>query len=561
MTDKDYVIYCRNFYEFFGKYEDKISQINNGDFEVNYKVLVSDPLAEEGIEILRGFCEVDVRTGLSEEQLIKIIGEYDGLLVRSGTQVTESVIEAAEKLRFVGRAGAGVDNINLDAATKKGIIVANAPAGNTLAACEHTLAMMASLARNIPQATASVKKGEWKRSAFMGVELNDKVLGIVGFGRIGQELAKRASALEMKVVAYDPYINRERAKELGVEVMTLDELFPVADFITVHTPLIKETKHLINTTTIATMKDGVRIINCARGGIINEADLCDAIAQGKVAGAALDVYEEEPPKASGIISLDQVICTPHLGASTVEAQLNVAVSVAKQCIEVLKGGSAKFVVNAPMIPPDQVERIEPYANLAQKMGKLLIQLVEGRIESVEVEYGGKTAEFGQNTKYITRLALKGMLDPILQTPVNIVNAELAAKERGIRVSETITEESFGFTNVITIRVKTDKMEESVSGNVSSPGKPRIVKIGEYMTDMTPTGHVVISRHHDVPGVIGKFATIIGHKNVNIAGMQVGRNRPGDEAIMVLNVDSEVPQDAMDEIVQIDGVFTAKYAKI
>lgn len=528
---------------------------------MNYKVLVSDPLAEEGIEILRGFCEVDVRTGLSEEQLIKIIGEYDGLLVRSGTQVTESVIEAAEKLRFVGRAGAGVDNIDLDAATKKGIIVANAPAGNTLAACEHTLAMMASLARNIPQATASVKKGEWKRSAFMGVELNEKVLGIVGFGRIGQELAKRASALEMKVVAYDPYINRERAKELGVEVMTLDELFPVADFITVHTPLIKETKHLINSTTIATMKDGVRIINCARGGIINEADLYDAIVQGKVAGAALDVYEEEPPVASGIISLDQVISTPHLGASTVEAQLNVAVSVAKQCIEVLKGGSAKFVVNAPMIPPDQIERIEPYAGLAQKMGKLLIQLVEGRIESVEVEYGGKTAEFGQNTKYITRLALKGMLDPILQTPVNIVNAELAAKERGIRVSETITEESFGFTNVITIRVKTDKMEECVSGNVSSPGKPRIVKIGEYMTDMTPTGHVVISRHHDVPGVIGKFATIIGQKNVNIAGMQVGRNRPGDEAIMVLNVDSEVPQDAMDEIVQIDGVFTAKYAKI
>jgi len=528
---------------------------------VNYKVLVSDPLAEEGIEILRGFCEVDVKTGLSEEQLIKIIGEYDGLLVRSGTQVTEDVIAAAEKLRFVGRAGAGVDNINLDAATKKGIIVANAPAGNTLAACEHTLAMMASLARNIPQATASVKKGEWKRSSFMGVELNDKVLGIVGFGRIGQELAKRASALEMKVVAYDPYINRERAKELGVEVMTLDQLFPVADFITVHTPLIKETKHLINSTTIGTMKKGVRIINCARGGIINEADLYDAIVKGKVAGAALDVYEEEPPKNSGIISLDQVICTPHLGASTVEAQLNVAVSVAKQCIDVLKGGSAKFVVNAPMIPPDQVERIEPYANLAQKMGKLLIQLVEGRIESVEVEYGGKTAEFGQNTKYITRLALKGMLDPILQTPVNIVNAELAAKERGIRVSETITEESFGFTNVITIRVKSDKMEESVSGNVSSPGKPRIVKIGEYMTDMTPTGHVVISRHHDVPGVIGKFATIIGQKNVNIAGMQVGRNKPGDEAIMVLNVDSEVPQDAMDEIVKIDGVFSAKYARI
>lgn len=543
------------------KYQDIICRNNYGDYQVTYKVLVSDPLADEGIEILRGFCEVDINTGLSEDELIKIIGDYDGLLVRSGTEVTANVIEAAAKLKFIGRAGAGVDNIDTNAATQRGIIVANAPAGNTLAACEHTLAMMASLARKIPQATASVKRGEWKRSAFMGVELNEKTLGIVGFGRIGQELARRAIALDMKVVAYDPYINEERAKELGVEVMTLDQLFPVADFITVHTPLIKETKHLINKKSIAVMKDGVRIINCARGGIINESDLYDAIVAGKVAGAALDVYENEPPKDSKIITLDEVITTPHLGASTVEAQLNVAVSVAKQCIEVLKGGSAKFVVNAPMISPDQQDRIDPYVKLVRNMGSLLIQLVEGRIESVEIEYGGKAAEFGSGSKYITRMALKGILDPILQTPVNIVNAELAAKERGIRVSEVITDKSLGFTNLVTISIKTDKMSETVSGNVSSPEKLRIVKIGEYMTDMTPGGDVVISRHHDVPGVIGHFATIIGKYGVNIAGMQVGRNQPGEEAVMVLNVDSEVPQEAMDKILKIEGVYTAKYAHI
>jgi D-3-phosphoglycerate dehydrogenase len=530
-------------------------------FIVTFRVLVSDPLAEEGVEILRDFCSVDVKTDSSEDELVGIIGDYDALLVRSGTQVNARVIEAGTKLKFVGRAGAGVDNIDLDAATRRGIIVANAPAGNTLAACEHTLAMMTSLARNIPQANASLKKGEWKRSKFMGVELNEKTLGIVGFGRIGQELARRAIGLDMKVVAYDPYINIERAKHLGVEVVSLDELFPVADFITVHTPLIKETKHLINQKTIATMKDGVRIINCARGGIIDEKALYDAIQSGKVAGAALDVFEEEPPTGSPLLELDGVIVTPHLGASTVEAQQNVAVSVAKQCIEVLKGGSAKFVVNAPMIPGEQKDLIEPYALLAAKMGKLLIQLVEGRLQAIEIEYGGKAADFRQNTKYITRVALKGMLDPILQSPVNIVNAEFVAKERGIKISETITEESRGFTNIVTITARTDSMTESVSGNVSSPNKLRIVGIGEYMTDMTPGGHVVISRHRDVPGVIGQFATIIGRHDVNIAGMQVGRNQPGEEAIMVLNVDSEVPAEAMEEILKIKGVSTAKYANI
>jgi len=528
---------------------------------VKFKVLVSDKLAKEGIDIIKDFCEVDIKTGLSEDGLVKIIGGYDALLVRSGTDVTKRIIDAGDKLKFIGRAGTGVDNIDLDAATKKGIMVANAPSGNTLAACEHTLAMITSLARNIPQANESMRMGDWKRSAFMGVELNEKVLGILGFGRIGQELAKRAIGLEMKVIAYDPYINEERAEQLGCEVVSIEEIFRRADFITVHTPLIKETKHLINTGSIKTMKDGVRIINCARGGIIDEDALAEGIRSGKIAGAALDVFENEPPTGSPLLELDRVITTPHLGASTVEAQQNVAVAVARQCIDVLNGEAAKYVVNAPMIQPEKRDLIEPFAGLTEKMGKLIIQLVEGRIKEIDIEYAGTVSEFGQNTRYITRIALKGILDSILQEPVNIVNAEHIANERGIRVAESTSSNSKGFTNLITITITTDKMSESVSGNVSGPNKQRIVAIGEYMTDMTPGGHVVISRHHDVPGVIGQFATIIGRENVNIAGMQVGRNKPGEEAIMVLNVDDEVPEETMEKIRKVNGVFTAKYAHI
>ena len=527
---------------------------------MRYRVLVSDPLAEEGLDILKEFCDLDIKTGLTEDQLVDIIGDYDALLVRSGTEVTARVIEAGKRLKFIGRAGAGVDNIDTEAATRKGIIVANAPEGNTLAATEHTMAMMLALARNIPQANASVKKGEWKRSKFMGVELNEKVLGIVGFGRIGREVAKRAQAMEMKCIAYDPFISSERAASLGVEMVTLEDLFRRADVITVHTPLIKETHHMINAGTIATMKDGVRLINCARGGIIDEKALADGIASGKVAGAALDVFESEPPTDSPVIGLEQVIVTPHLGASTVEAQKNVAISIVNQCISVLSGGSAKYVVNAPVVPMEQQALIEPYARLAQKMGRLLIQLIEGRLEAIDVTYGGEAANL-PNTKFITRVILKGMLDPILQVPVNLVNAEFVAKERGIRLSETTTEEAQGFRNIITITARTDRMTETVSGSVSSPNRARIVSIGGYMTDLTPTGHVVISRHTDKPGVIGKVATILGRANVNIAGMQVGRHRPGEEALMVLTVDSPVPPEAMGEIKRVDGIHTAKYAEI
>jgi D-3-phosphoglycerate dehydrogenase len=529
--------------------------------KLSYKVLVSDPLAEEGLAILRTQFEVDEKTDLKEDQLISIIGNYDALLVRSGTEVTAKVIEAGKNLRFIGRAGAGVDNIDMDAATRKGIIVANAPEGNTLAATEHTMAMMLSLARNIPQATASLKKKEWKRSRFMGVELNEKTLGILGLGRIGREVTKRATALGMHIVGYDPFIGKEKAAQFGVDSMSVEELFRVSDVITVHTPLIKETRHLINAKSIATMKDGVRIINCARGGIIDEKALYDAIKSGKVAGAALDVFEEEPPFQSPLLELDQVIVTPHLGASTVEAQTNVAVSIAKQCISVLEGGSAKYVVNAPLVPADQQDVVEPFARLAERIGRFLIQLVEGRLEKVEIIYGGELSQSTYNTKFITRVALKGLLDPILQVPVNMVNAEYIASERGIKVSETITADAQGFKNLITIRVLTDKGEESVSGTVFFKGRSRIVAIGGYTMDMIPEGYVIVSRHLDKPGVIGRASTILGQANINIAGMQVGRINPGQEAIMVLNVDSEVPPEIMDEIRAKVGIFTGRFAKL
>ncbi len=530
-------------------------------FMANFRVLVSDPLAEEGLAILRAACDVDVKTGLKEDELCGILGDYDALLVRSGTEVTAKVIQAGRKLRFIGRAGVGVDNIDVDAATRQGIIVANAPEGNTLAATEHTMAMMQALARNIPQANASLKKKEWKRSKFMGVELNEKTLGIVGFGRIGREVAKRANAMDMRCVAYDPFITKERAAQLGVEMMSIEDLFKVADVITVHTPLIKETRHVINAKSIATMKDGVRIINCARGGIIDEQALYDAIKGGKVAGAALDVFETEPPVDSPLLTLDQVIVTPHLGASTVEAQLNVAVSVAKQCIEVLKGGAAKYVVNAPMIPAEQAEVLEPFASLAEKMGRFAIQTTPGRLSTVEIIYGGELASFANSLKFVTRLALKGLLDPILQQPVNIVNAEFIAKERGITVSETVTQESSGFKNLITLKIRTDKTEESVSGTVFFKGRSRIVAVGGYTMDMVPEGYVIVSRHLDKPGVIGRASTILGKDNINIAGMQVGRVKEGEPALMVLNVDSEVPEKVMEEIRSMPGIFTATFAKI
>jgi D-3-phosphoglycerate dehydrogenase len=528
---------------------------------VTFNVLVSDDLAEEGIEILRDQVMVDVQTGLSEDELVATIENYDALLVRSGTQVTERVIEAGKRLRFIGRAGAGVDNIDMTAATKRGIIVANAPEGNTLAATEHTMAMMLSLCRNTPQANASMQAGEWKRSKFMGVELNDKTLGVVGLGRIGREVAKRAVSFNMRIIGYDPFITADKAAALGIQSMSLEDLFTQADIITVHTPLIKETRHIVNTESIKTMKDRVRFINCARGGIMDEKAVAEAVKSGKVAGAAIDVFEEEPPKNSPLIGVPGIILTPHLGASTVEAQKNVSISIARQCLEVLNGGSAKYVVNAPIIPAELHESIEPFATLAEKMGRLMIQIVDGRIQKCEMVYAGELASLGPSSKLITHMALKGLLDPILRFPVNMVNASVVAQDRGIAVSETQTGDSAGYKNLLTMKVLTDETELTISGSILYLGGSRIVSIGGYTMDMVPEGAVIISRHLDKPGVIGRASTILGENQINIAGMQVGRFRPGEEAIMVLNVDSDVTEEVMQAIRGMPGIYSAKFARI
>ena len=527
---------------------------------MSFKVLVSDPLAAEGIAILKGFCEVHEKADLSEDELVKIIGEYDALIVRSGTQVTCRVIEAADKMKYIGRAGVGVDNIDCEAATKKGIIVSNAPEGNTLAATEHTIAMMMAMARNIPQASASLKKGEWKRSKFMGNEMNGKVLGVVGFGRIGREVAKRAQALQMTVIAYDPFIPAEVGAAMGVEMMSVAELFTKADVITVHTPLIPSTTHLVNKDSIATMKTGVRLINCARGGIIDEAALYNAIVSGKVAGAALDVFETEPPTESPLLKLDQVIVTPHLGASTVEAQKNVAISVANQCIDVFKGGSAKSAVNAPLVTPEARAKIDPYALLAEKMGSLAAQIAEGAITEVEFAYLGEIAELKQNLKYVTRLGIKGMLEQVLHEPANIVNAEIIAQGRGITIFEKTSSQAGDYKSLVTLTFKTGKGSESISGIVTRAG-PRIISIGKYATDIVPSGYVILADHVNRPGVVGPIGMILGKHNVNISSMQVGGRNVGSESLMILAVDDVVSPEVMKEVASSDGIISAKFVRL
>ena len=528
---------------------------------MTFKVLVSDPLAKEGVDILKEVCEVDEIADLSEDELVKIIGKYDALIVRSGTQVTARIIEAADNMKYIGRAGVGVDNIDTDAATKKGIIVSNAPEGNTLAATEHTIGMMMALARNIPQATASLKKGEWKRSKFMGNEMNGKTLGVVGFGRIGREVAKRAQALQMKVIAYDPFIPAEVGAAMGVEMMTVAELFTKADVITVHTPLIPSTTHMVNAESIKTMKDGVRIINCARGGIIDEKALYDAIVAGKVAGAALDVFEQEPPTDSPLLTLDSVIVTPHLGASTVEAQKNVAISVAHQCIDVLNGGSAKSAVNAPLVAPEVRAKVDAWAELVEKMGLLAAQTANGPISEVEFAYYGEVSELKQNLKYATRLGIKGLIEKVLHEPINIVNAEFVAKGRGMNIIEKTSSEAGDYKSLVTLSYKTPAGTEKIAGLVTKEGGARIVSIGKYATDLVPAGNVILADHVNKPGIIGVVGTILGKNNVNISSMQVGGANVGTDSLMILAVDTIVSDAVMKEVAEAEGITSAKFVQL
>lgn len=523
----------------------------------NMKVLVMDGVSEEGLAPLRNETDIEVVIGakMTEDELVEVIPQYDAMIVRSATKVTPRILEAADKLKVVGRAGVGVDNIDLEACTRKGVLVVNAPDGNTIAATEHTIAMMLALARNIPQAVGKMKAGIWDKKAFLGVELRGKVLGVVGLGRIGSAVAKRAQAMEMQVVAYDPFITEEKAECLGVKLQPLEEIYQKADFITVHLPKTKESYHLLNEKAFALMKDGVRILNCARGGVIDEEALYNAMTSGKVAGAALDVFEKEPYTDGPLLELPNFIATPHLGASTREAQLNVAVDVAEEIVSVLQGKLAKNTVNIPSVDPKTMAAVRPYLVLAEKMGAFLAQLVSGRIKKIEVTYNGEIAK--QEVAPLTTALVKGLLDPILQESVNFVNAPTLAKNRGIRVLHSVNGQAEGYASLITVRVYSDQEEKCLAGTLFGPNDPRIVMIDGYRIDAIPSGHMLYVPHLDKPRIIGPVGVLIGEHNINIAGMQVGRKEIGGKAVMVLSVDAEVSQETLDEIASIDGVQGVK----
>ena len=522
------------------------------------KVLVSDPLSEEGIVKLEEHFTVDVLTGLPEEELIEKIGEYDALVIRSGTQVTKPVIEAADKLKIIGRAGVGVDNIDVPAATDKGIIVVNAPEGNMLSAAEHTISMMMAMSRNIPQANASLKSKKWERKKFMGVEVNGKVLGVIGLGRIGAEVARRAQGLDMSILAYDPFISEERAKELGVELTSVEDIAKRSDFITVHTPLIKETRNILDAKQFAVMKDGVRIINCARGGIINEEALADAVKSGKVAGAALDVFVNEPPFDSPFIELDNVIMTPHLGASTEEAQVNVAVAIADEVISVLNGGPAKNTINIPSVRAEVMATLAPYIELAETMGSASGQLLGGNYNKVEITYHGEISE--KDVRPVTIAALKGLLETAVGSAVNYVNAPSMAKSRKIEVIESKSVEAEEFTSEVKIELTNDGDSKSVKGTVVGD-EARIVEIDAYHVDIMPKGYMIVSNHINRPNVIGPCCMVLGRNNINISGMQVGRAEIGAKTIMALNVDSEGSDSILEEMRDVEGILDAKLIKL
>ncbi|MDR3564257.1 MAG: phosphoglycerate dehydrogenase [Negativicutes bacterium] len=520
------------------------------------RILVSDPVSEQGIGILKQEHSVDVKLKLPPEELVKIISGYDALVVRSETKVTKAVIEAADNLKVIGRAGVGVDNIDVEAATKKGIIVLNTPEGNTIAATEHTMAMMLALARSIPQAHQSLKEGQWQRGKFMGVEMRGKTLGILGFGRIGSGVAKRAQAMEMNVLAYDPFINAEAAKALDIELMELSEVLAAADFITLHLPLTAETKYLLNKESLQKLKPGVRIINCARGGVIDEQALAEAITQGVVAGAAIDVFEKEPvDPANPLLALDKVIITPHLGASTAEAQVGVAVDVAHGVLAALRGEPVTTAVNIAPVPAHVMKIIKPYLDVAEKMGCLAIHLADGRLDAVDIEYNGEISEV--DTRMLTTAVLKGIFNPILQEAVNYVNAPAVAKARGIKAKEIKSKAATHFTNLITVKIRTDKSEHLIAGTLFGREEGRIVMIDGYRVDVAPQGWLLIGPHIDKPGIIGKVGTILGDNNINIASMQVGHTATAGQNIMVMTVEADIPTPVMLKINAVDGILAAK----
>jgi D-3-phosphoglycerate dehydrogenase len=524
------------------------------------KVLVTDNLSPAGVEVLqkeKGIT-VDVRPAMSTAELCKEIGRYDGLVVRSQTKVTADVINAAAKLKVIARAGVGVDNIDLDAATKRGIIVMNTPTGNTISTAEHTFSLILALSRCIPQADRSLRDRKWDRKKFMGAELHDKVLGIIGLGRIGSEVAKRAQAFGMRVIAYDPLLTEARAKSLDVEVASLDDVIEKSDYITLHAPLTRETHHLLDDKAFARMKKGVRIINCARGGIVDEIALAEAIKSHRVAGAALDVYEQEPPQDSPLLGLDQVVLTPHLAASTDEAQQSVAVEAARQIVDALKNGVIRNALNMPQVDSTLLEAIRPYISLAEKLGLFLGQLMRGGAYRVAATYSGEMPT--DDVRPISRALLKGFLQPALRETVNYVNANVLAAERNIEFVETRAMQARDYVQLISLQVETDSETHEVAGVLFGATQPRIVLIDGYRVEAVPEGVMLICFNEDKPRIIGKLGMLLGENSINIANMTLGRKERGGEAVTVLNLDSDVSNELLKRIKRIKHINDARVVR-
>lgn len=524
---------------------------------MKYKILVTDNLAKEGIDILRKYSEldIDVKNKISPDELKSIIPDYDAIIVRSATKLTSDILKNATRLKVAGRAGIGVDNIDVASATKMGIVVMNTPGGNSITTAEHTIALLFAVARKIPQANTSVKAEKWEKSKFEGIELYNKTIGIIGLGNIGGIVADRCIGLKMKVIGYDPFVKPEKAKELGVELVSFEEVCKRADIITVHVPLSKDTKGLINKETINKMKDGVIIINCARGGIVNEADLIDALKSGKVRGAGLDVYEKEPPEKSPLFEMDNVVLTPHLGASTQEAQVNVSIAIAEQIVDYLINGVIKNAVNFPAIPSETLSLLKPYINLSEKLGIFLSQIAEKQIEVISIEYSGEISSY--NAAPLTIATLKGLLTRILGENVNYINAPLLAKERGLKLVESKSSQAEDYQSLITVKMNAGGDDFIVAGTIFGKKDLKFVKFGSYNIEVVPEGNILMVYNNDKPGVLGAIGTYLGKNKVNIAGLQLGRDRPGGRAVAFIMIDQPVSEDVVKGLLKLENIISAK----
>lgn len=526
------------------------------------KVLISDSMSNKAVEILKATpgLDVDVITGLKPEELKARIKEYHGLVVRSATKVTAEILEAAENLKVVGRAGTGVDNVDMPAATKKGVVVMNTPGGNTVTTAEHAIALMVALARKIPQATASMRRGEWEKKKYEGTELTGKTLGILGVGNIGSVVASRAQGLKMNVIAYDPFISAEAADKMGLSLVSMDELFAKSDFISIHVPLTNETRNIVNMDAFKKMKKGVKIINAARGGIVNEKDLAEAIKAKIVSGAALDVFEKEPiPADNPLLQMEEVILTPHLGASTFEAQEIVAIAIAEQISDYLTKGTIRNAVNVPSVPAELLSALGPYISLGEKLGSFQGQILKGAPEEITVEYSGDVV--GYDVAPITIACIKGLLDQVLDLYVNFVNAPFVAKERGIKVVEVKSSRPTDFASSITIKVKTKDAENVVEGALFGKKEARIVRIDKFFLDAVPEGYMMLLYNEDKPGVIGNVGTLLGANNVNISRLHLGRQSVGGQAVSVWNIDTPPAKGLIEKLLKLPNVISANVIEL